>query len=419
MIRFSVFIFFLVFSNAAFAQDILSWEKCLELAKENNANLRSALAEEQSAFYQRNASLADFLPTATATLNSGRSGGSDSSTDEDHSGSIALKQNLFSGFSDIGEFNQAKADYMVFKANVEQVKANISYDIKSGFANFIFAKDTVELLDNIIKRRQSNLDIIKLRFKSGIENKGSLLLAEAYLDQAKYDRMQGENLLKSARTELCKAIGLSECGEFDIAKGSIPIKEPEKSDELKFIQIIQTTPSHLRVLAEQKAAEAGITIARSGFFPIVDFNASTGQSGRSFFPKNEEYWAVGLNLSFPFFSGGRDYYGIKSAKSKVVAAKENVKDVDRQLLIDLRQSYNGYIESVTKLKVDEGFKKAAVMRADIAKKKYNNGLLTFEDWDVIETDLINREKSYLQSKRDRIVREAAWELAQGKGVFSY
>jgi outer membrane protein len=71
---------------------------------------------------------------------------------------------------------------------------------------------------------------------------------------------------------------------------------------------------------------------------------------------------------------------------------------------------------VEKLKVDQAFLDAAKTRADIARTKYNNGLMTFENWDIIENDLIQRQKSFLQSQRDRVVAEAAWEQAQGKGV---
>jgi hypothetical protein len=43
--------------------------------------------------------------------------------------------------------------------------------------------------------------------------------------------------------------------------------------------------------------------------------------------------------------------------------------------------------------------------------------MTFEDWDLIETDLINRQKTELQARRDVVLAEAAFEQAQGKSVF--
>jgi hypothetical protein len=56
------------------------------------------------------------------------------------------------------------------------------------------------------------------------------------------------------------------------------------------------------------------------------------------------------------------------------------------------------------------------LRAEIARSKYNNGLLSFEDWDLIENDLINRQKALLVSVRERVTAEAGWEQARGEGA---
>jgi outer membrane protein TolC len=125
---------------------------------------------------------------------------------------------------------------------------------------------------------------------------------------------------------------------------------------------------------------------------------------------------VGLNLNVPLYSGGKDYYATKSAVSNLEAAASNTDSAEHQLVVRLKQTHAGYVESVEKLKVDQAFLDAAMTRADIARTKYNNGLMTFENWDIIENDLIQRQKSFLQSQRDRVVAEAAWEQAQGKGV---
>ncbi|MDH3513536.1 MAG: TolC family protein, partial [Gammaproteobacteria bacterium] len=98
------------------------------------------------------------------------------------------------------------------------------------------------------------------------------------------------------------------------------------------------------------------------------------------------------------------------------AVSSNKDNVERQLLVRLKQAHAGYVESVEKLKVDQAFLEAAVTRAEIARSRYNNGLMSFEDWDRIENDLIQRQKTFLQSQRDRVTAEAAWEQAQGKGV---
>ena len=73
-------------------------------------------------------------------------------------------------------------------------------------------------------------------------------------------------------------------------------------------------------------------------------------------------------------------------------------------------------QAIERLKVDESFRAAAIARAEIARRKYNNGLLSFEDWDIIENDLIFRQKNYLSSLQTRVTSEAAWERDRGTGA---
>ncbi len=426
-IKIFALLFLLIFFNQkTFADDqILSWRECVELALKNNNNLKSAIATERSTNYLNNASVSGFLPQATATLSSNRGNNGNSTNPslttvpsgitQAYTGSISVTQNVFNGFSDIGKFDQTKANNMVSKANVQVVKAQVSYDLKFAYENLAYAKETVALLDNIIKRREDNLNIIDLRFRSGMENKGSLLLARAYLDQARFDRLQGANLVASARAQLCRALGISDCKNYDISS-SVPISKPA-AGKIDLKVAVLATPQHLQASAQEQAAKAGILIAQSAFMPSLNISATQGARGSSIFPQND-YWSVGMNLTFPFFTGGKDYYTTRSAYSTSLAAKENRENIDQQILVTLRQSYNAYIESISKLQVDANFREAAKMRADIARAKYNNGLLAFENWDGIETDLINRQKNYLQSKLNRVAYEAAWEQAQGKGAFS-
>jgi hypothetical protein len=77
---------------------------------------------------------------------------------------------------------------------------------------------------------------------------------------------------------------------------------------------------------------------------------------------------------------------------------------------------NQLIEANEKYLVDDAFLTAAVVREQISRSKYNNGLSNFDDWDQMETELINRQKSLLKSEQTKIISTAAWLKAQGKGA---
>jgi len=168
-------------------------------------------------------------------------------------------------------------------------------------------------------------------------------------------------------------------------------------------------------VALEQASGSGMTIAKSSFYPSLNLSASASQFGQEFFPQGSR-WVLGANLTLPLFQGGKSFYQSKSASQNFYAATSNRKSLSRQLVSNLKQAYVSYLEAIEQLKMNESFREAGVKRSEIATGKYNNGLMTFEDWDIIENARINYETNVLQSQLNLIATEAAWQLAQGKGA---
>jgi outer membrane protein TolC len=402
---------------------LYSWEDCIRLAKQNNAEVLSARKTLLSNEYLESNAKGYFLPELTYNLSATRS-------DEDldgistttpinseirtaYNGSIEATQNIFSGFRDFGRVKQAQANRRAAESVLQITKARISYDLKSTFQSVIYAKEYSRLTQDIIRRRKDNMSLVDLRYRSGRENKGSLLLAQAYYSQSKLDDLQAHNAEKTARAQLAKALGFDEDQSFDI-KGAIPTHAaPEK---VNLQEMALNTPEYKQSQSQWEAAQSGTTISRSRFLPSLDLSAGYSQSGYHMYPDDRDQWTVRLNLSYPIFSGFKDYTSLRSSSALAAAAQANFSTVARQQLARLTSLYSQYQEAILKFEVDKDFRAAAEVRANIARSKYNNGLLSFDDWDVIESDLIARQKSYLQSERDRTIAEAAWEQGLGVGV---
>jgi outer membrane protein TolC len=185
---------------------------------------------------------------------------------------------------------------------------------------------------------------------------------------------------------------------------------------VNFEELATQTPEHQQILATIDANLAGIGIARSGFFPSLNLTGTVGRNGPDFFPDQSDRWSVGASITIPLFDGGRDVSAVQAATATRNSSLSHRVTVDQDTVTSLKQAYQKYLESIEKLKVDETFQKAALVRAEVARSQYNNGLISFTDWDQIENDLITRQKSYLQSKKDRVLSESAWKQAQGQGV---
>ena len=411
----AAFLLYLVFSTPSHAE-LLTWEACVARAGQNNPELRAAQENLSSSAYQTRAAGSGFLPQLSAGVNytdqSTSFATSTFGTTSTYSASVTATQNLFAGFQDQAKVAQSRANQDVTQASLDATKAKVSFDLKSAFAGLLYAQNYLKLTESIIQRRAENMRLVELRFEGGWENKGSLLLSKASLSQAELDHLQAQHAVQVAQEQLANVLGENRAEDIQIT-GDIPLAEPAQTLDLQ--QLAQQTPDHRQAIGQEQAASAGVTLARSPLYPSLNLTGSTGRQGNNWIPDNDSH-SVGVSLSIPLYSGGRDYYGTKSAVSNLSAATYNRERVDQQLITKLRQAYTAYVEAVQRLKVNQAFVDAATARAEIARNKYDNGLLTFEDWDIIENDLISRQTALVQSQRDRITTEAAWEQAQGKGV---
>lgn len=409
-------IFLMTLGPLAAAATPLTWKQSLQRAAENNAELKAARANFESTQDLAKAARSGFLPTIT--LNTGldrtssTSDGVTTGGDNSYTASVTATQNLFAGFGDTGRVSQANANARASEASLNAVKAKASSDLKTAYEGLIHAKEYIKLTEEILRRRADNLRMVELRFSNGRENKGSVLLSKAYLSQAKLDDLQARNDLETTRAQLARVLGYDDPSDVD-ASEPVPLSPPPAAPDFK--KLATGTPDHLQAEAQDDAARAGVTVARAGFFPSLNLTGSVGKWGADYLPRDDR-WSMGLTLSLPLFNGGRDAYTVRSAAAVSLAASLGKANVDRDLLAKLKQAYANFTEAVAKFEVDQNFRDAAVVRAEIARSKYNNGLLTFEDWDVIENDLINRQKAFVVSKQNRVLAEAAWELAQGTGV---
>ncbi len=410
-----VSILVLTLSVWAAPSTVMTWETCVQEAATNNPELRAARANLKAAGFTAEGAYSGYLPQLSAGAAYTDTSGSAASTttsDTTYSTSVSLSQNLFAGFQDRAKIAQGAANRDATAASLAAAKAKLSQDLKSAFVGLKYAQENVTLTEDIMQRQKENLRLVELRFESGNENKGSYLLTKASLAQARYDNLQAQQDLVSAQAQLDRVLGRGETEGLEV-RGDIPLTEPGKAPD--FRQLAREVPDYQQAAAQQKSAAAGVTLARSGLYPSLNLSGSVGRVGDNWAP-DESRRSVGLNLNIPLYSGGKDYYATKSAVSSLEAAASNTDSAEHQLLVKLKQAYASYVESAEKLKVDQAFLDAAMTRAEIARSQYNNGLISFSDWNLIENDLIQRQKSYVQSRRDRVVAEAAWEQALGKGV---
>ena len=82
-------------------------------------------------------------------------------------------------------------------------------------------------------------------------------------------------------------------------------------------------------------------------------------------------------------------------------------------MASLQQRWNAYADAVEREDAQKELLDAELLRAEISTAKYKQGLLSYEDWDLIESNLINQGKSHLAQRRASEIEQARWKNALG------
>ncbi len=399
-----------VTSSALAGPTTLSFRDCVDLLDRANPELLAARAALRAQEETWKGSYAAFFPSVEASLGMSRSDPA-GIPDPRYTSGVNVSYNLFSGLRDRGRNRQAGANLEVARANLDSVRAKVSANLRQVFAQYLFARENITLTAAIHERRIQNERLVRAQYELGRENQGSYLFSKTLMELAEYENRVARDQLVIASQNLAHVVGVDAL-DFE-ASGEIPLSEPPETARAE--DLLPVTPAHRIQLGKIKLAESTSEVALSGFSPSLDLSGSVRNTASHLSFDENRQWTLGLALTIPLFSGLSTLRDYRSALESITSAESNRTVVDFETLTSLRQSLFSFRQSIHKLRVDLHILEAATIRATIARKRYHTGLLMFEQWDIIESDLINRQKTALASRRDRAIAEANYRQTLGIG----
>ena len=168
----------------------------------------------------------------------------------------------------------------------------------------------------------------------------------------------------------------------------------------------------LQQAALKEEARYGLKAARADRAPKFYANATAARSS-SDWPPREEEWTVGLNVTLPLFEGGIRQAGIARARAGLRQAEAEERSIRDEALVALREARTRFENAAEQAQVQQKFLAAAEARATISRAQYSTGLISFDNWTIIEDDLVRVEKAMLDARANALTTEAAWIQAQG------
>ena len=403
-----VIMVFLVFPSSGFAETRMTWKECVEITLKNNPSLQAARESYSAAKADLDSARSGYYPQVSA--DAGYAHTKNGSSQNDYSYSLSARQLIFDGFSTRAQVGIARQGVMEQENSYIVTSAETRVNLRSAFIELVRAQEFFSIARRITERRRDNYELVRMRHEAGKEHRGSLLMAEANLAKARADEVQAGRKIALARRNLITQMGINE-GLNREAVGALEISAKDEA-EPDFQSLAKTHPSLRVMAARREAARCNLDVATAGHYPSVYASASAGKTGSGFPPSNTDL-SVGLSASMPLFEGFNTVSRISKARaeySKLVAEERNERS---SVILALQQKWTDFRSAIDTVAVEEEYLKAATERAKIAEAQYSIGAIQYDNWVIIEDDLVNIQKSSIEARANALVAETKWLGSQG------
>ena len=187
----------------------LSTDDALQIAYKSRSDFRSALGSQRAAAQTLSAARGERYPTLAVNGDYGDVGSTFGHSHGDFSFQAGIKVPLFTGGRIKGNITQAEAALRQRKAEAENIRGQIDYDVRTAFLNLNAAKEQVEVAKQNVELANENLARSKDRFTSGVTDSVEVVQAEQALASANDQYITSLYNHNFAKLSLARALGVA------------------------------------------------------------------------------------------------------------------------------------------------------------------------------------------------------------------
>ena len=255
----------------------------------------------------------------------------------------------------------------------------------------------IRLYKTFIKYHQSLLKFNEKSFKLGLIGKADVLKEKVALSSMKIDLKKERNILKIHKNELNRYLGFSDYKLPKLNVWRVNNKLLKKmSRVISNKDNIYSNLSYQIQLENIKYLQKQVEVAISGHYPKINLQASyTKYYGYGVKLKSNK--SISLNLSMPIFEGGYTAAKIKSAKFDLLAAKESLAGLEKDIEISYKQYLADFKAAKNSILIYKKSYYAAKEYFKTIQKGYKKGLNSIIELYDAQNQLSDIEVKYIES----------------------
>ena len=372
-------ILFLSFNNAFSEDNYLSWFECVQFALNNNPDILSARESLKQTRAARGITRSAIFPTVNTRASFGRrlAGTDYNNSSGNYAYSASAQQLLFDGLKSY--YDIKRAGFQIDAAEMAYLTKEVDtiFNLRCSFIDLMKAQNYISITESIYNRRVTNYNLVKIRYDTGRENRGSLLASEADVLSAKISMDNAKLNLELSKKALYNSMGIPEFEkpftvDLDFSTNIDTSLQPN------FSYIAENNPLLRQMISNTQAAGYARKSTIAEFFPKIYAGLNASANGDSPNPHNRNL-SAGVEISLPIFQGGSRYFSERRAESAHRQARIEELGTKNFVVLTLERAWTNLQTKSQNLLVQESYLKAVQERSKIAEAQYAIGIISFNE----------------------------------------
>lgn len=400
-------------------------EALIARAIERNRDLAVAVARIEEARGLYRIQDADRLPTVGASAEAARSRGpslTGAGTDTSNRYSVGVgvtsfELDFWGRVKNLSE--AARSQYFATQQAERAFRLTLVRDVASTYFASHGAEEQIELAEATVTSRREGLRIAKLRLDAGVtsaldyrQSETLLTQAETQLASLKLAKAQADNFLAvlvggPLPADLPAPLSLA-------AQSSPPALSAGLPSDL-----LVARPDIVAAEEQLRAARANVGAARAAFFPSISLTGNVGFASSALdglFTNNGLTWSFGPSITLPIFDFGRNRGNLTVAEARENIAVATYEKTVQSAFREVADALAGRRYLAEQVEAQERGTLATRRIADLARKRYREGVSTYLEVLDAERSLFAAEQALIELRRAQADNLVTLYVALGGGL---
>jgi outer membrane protein TolC len=382
-------------------------EECIAYAFEHQPTLRQSEIDEAIGEREINAALSSWLPQVSAgfgyTYNIQRQvaafGDQPIQIGTKNNSSLQLQASQVLYNNDVLLATKgARFTRRSLNQTTTFTKINTVVEVSKAFYDLLLTQEQLKILDENIARLEKQYQDARAQYESGIVDKTDYQRASITLANTRSDRKRTQESLKALLAYLKQLMGYPVNQELNIVHDYESMQAQIQADTIQLLQYENRIEYQL-LQTQQQLLGLNTSYYRWGFLPTI---SATYNNSRLFL--NNEFSqlyntayptsAAGLLVSIPVFQGTRRIQNLKRAQlleerlqQELIETQNAINTEYQRALANYKSDYNEWLTLQQNVEI-------AKEVYDIIKLQYDEGIKTYLELIIAETDLRSAQLNY-------------------------